>query len=170
MLQGHAGTTRSVFPCFPVETSMDPTLKELTKLLLHAVPTIFFLILLTAYLKFAFFKPLERVLRKRHEETDGVRHLAEKALAEADHKASRFEKALMAAKLEIYREQEAQRRQLLADQAKALAEARSTAQTRILEARRELSEEAERATAEMAAQAHDLAKELIASVVGRRAA
>jgi F0F1-type ATP synthase membrane subunit b/b' len=149
---------------------MDPTLKELTELLLHAVPTIFFLILLTAYLKFTFFKPLERVLRKRHEETEGVRRLAEKALSEADHKAGRFEKALLAAKLEIYKEQEAQRRQLLADQAKALTEARNTAQTRILEARRELAEEAERATAEMAAQAHDLAKELIASVVGRRAA
>lgn len=149
---------------------MDPTLKALTELLLHAVPTIFFLIVLTAYLKMVFFKPLERVLRKRHEETEGVRHLAEKALAEAENKASAFEKALMEAKLEVYREQEGQRRQLLADQTKALAEARSAAQSRILEARREFSEEAERATAELAGQAHELAKQMIQTVVAGRAA
>jgi F-type H+-transporting ATPase subunit b len=149
---------------------MDPTLKDLIALLLHAVPTIFFLILLTAYLKFVFFRPLERVLQKRHQETEGVRHLAEKAFADAEHKASEFQKALMAAKLQIYREQEAQRRQLLSAQAKQIAEARDEAQERIREARRELTEEAERATAEMAVQAHALSKQMIASVFGRRLA
>ena len=149
---------------------MDPTLKELAKLLLNAAPTIFFLIVLTAYLKIVFFKPMERVLRKRHEETEGVRRLAEKAFADADHKASEFERALMAAKLEIYRDQEAHRRRLLAEQAKTINEAREAAQARIQEARRELAEESERVTAQLATQAHELAKEMIASVVGRRAA
>jgi F0F1-type ATP synthase membrane subunit b/b' len=149
---------------------MDPTLKDLTQLLLHAVPTIFCLILLTAYLKYVFFKPLDKVLRKRHEETEGVRHLAEKAFADVEYKTSKFEQALLEAKLEVYREQEAQRKQLLAEQAKAIAEAREAAEARIQEARRELSEEAERATAEMGVQAHELSKQMIASIFGRRAA
>jgi F-type H+-transporting ATPase subunit b len=148
---------------------MDPTLKALTELLLHAVPTIICLILLTAYLKYVFFKPLEKVLRKRHEETEGVRHLAEKAFADVDYKTSKFEQALLAAKLEIYREQEAQRKQLLAEQAKAIAEAREAAEARIQEARRELTEEAERATAEMGVQAHELSKKMIASIFRRAA-
>jgi F-type H+-transporting ATPase subunit b len=148
---------------------MDPTLKALTELLLHAVPTIICLILLTAYLKYVFFKPLDKVLRKRHEETEGVRHLAEKAFADVDYKTSKFEQALLAAKLEVYREQEAQRKQLLVEQAKAIAEAREAAEVRIQEARRELSEEAERATAEMGVQAHELSKQMIASIFRRAA-
>ena len=106
---------------------MDPTVKALTELLLRAVPTIFFLVLLTIYLKYVFFKPLERVLEKRHQQTEGVRKLAEKALASADHKASEFDRLLTAAKTELYREQEAQRHRWLAEQSRVLAEARRQA-------------------------------------------
>jgi F-type H+-transporting ATPase subunit b len=149
---------------------MDPTLKALVELLVQAVPTIFFLLLLTVYLKFVFFKPLERVLEKRRQETEGVRHLAEKALASAEGKASEFERALNAAKLELYREQETQRHRLLSYQAAALAEARHHAQDRLEEARRELALEVERAIDELSDQAEELAKQMIGSVVGRRAA
>lgn len=149
---------------------MDPTLKALIELLLKAVPTIFFLILLTIYLKYVFFKPLERILHKRHEETEGARRLAEKAFAAAENKANEFERLLAAAKTELYREQEAQRKRWLADQARALAEARHQAELRVEEARRELGAEVEHATADMAAKAHELAKQMIASVFGRRAA
>jgi F-type H+-transporting ATPase subunit b len=149
---------------------MDPTLRQLTELLLRAVPTILFLVLLTVYLKYVFFRPLERVLAKRHQETEGVRKLAEKALAAADHKSSEFDRLLMAAKTELYREQEAQRQRWLAEQRTTLAEARHQAEVRIEEARRELAVESERATTEMAAQARELAKQMIASVFRRRAA
>ena len=149
---------------------MDPTLKALAELLLRAVPTIFFLALLTIYLKFVFFKPLERVLWKRHEQTEGVRRLAEKAFKDADHKAAQFEQALIAAKIELYREQETQRRRWLAEQAKALADARRVAEARIEETRLELSVESERAIAEMAPQIRELSKQMIASLFSRRAA
>lgn len=149
---------------------MDPTLKALTNLLLQAVPTIFFLILLTIYLKYVFFRPLERILTKRHQQTEGVRKLAEKAFAAADHKTSEFERLLLAAKTELYREQEAQRKRWLADQAHALADARRQAELRIEEARRELAVESERATADLAIQARELAKQMITTLVGRRAA
>jgi F-type H+-transporting ATPase subunit b len=148
---------------------MDPTLKALTELLLRAVPTIFFLVLLTVYLKYVFFRPLERILEKRHQQTEGLRKLAEKTLAAADHKSSEFERLLAAAKTELYREQEAQRQRWLAEQRRTLAEARRQAEVRIEEARRELAVESERATTEMAAQARDLARQMIATVLRRAA-
>ncbi len=149
---------------------MDPTLKALLTLLLQAVPTIIFLCLLTLYLKQVFFKPLQIILEKRREETEGARHLAEKAFAAAEHKASEFERLLMAAKLELYREQEAQRHRLLDDQAKAIAEARQHAEERISEAKRDLAVEVKQATADMTEQAQALSKQMINSIFGRRAA
>jgi F0F1-type ATP synthase membrane subunit b/b' len=149
---------------------MDPTLKALTHLLLQAIPTIVCLIFLTAYLKYIFFNPLRRVLDERHRQTEGVRRLAEEAFAAADGKLSEFERALAAAKMELYREQETQRQKLVAEQTRAIAEARMQAGMRIEEARRELGVEVERATADLALQAHELAKQMIATVLHRKAA
>jgi F-type H+-transporting ATPase subunit b len=149
---------------------MDPTLKALINLLLEAVPTIFLLIVLTIYLKQVFFKPLQAVLDKRRQETEGARELAEKALASAEHKASEFERLLTAAKLELYREQEAQRNRLLQDQAQAIAEARQQAEARINDARRDLAAEVEQATADLTEQAQTLSRQMISSIFGRRAA
>jgi F-type H+-transporting ATPase subunit b len=148
---------------------MDPTLKQLTELLLRAVPTIFFLTLLTVYLKYVFFKPLDRILAKRHQQTEGVRKLAEKALAHAEHKASEYERLLLAAKTELYREREAQRHRWLAEQARILSEARRQAELRIEETRLELAVESERATTEMGPLARELAKQMMASIFRRAA-
>jgi F-type H+-transporting ATPase subunit b len=149
---------------------MDPTLKQLTELLLRAVPTMLLLVFLTVYLKYAFFRPLERILEKRNDETEGARRLAERAFAAADQKASEFEKALQVARMDLHSEQEAQRKRWLADQARAIAEARAHAEARIEEARRELAEETERATAELAVQARALAKQIVENMLSRRAA
>jgi len=149
---------------------MDPTLKQLTELLLRAVPTMFLLVFLTVYLKYVFFRPLDRVLEKRNEETEGARRLAERAFAAADQKASDFEKALQVARMDLHREQEAQRKRWLADQAQAISAARAHGEARIEETRRELAEETDRATAELAVQARALARQIIDNMLGRRAA
>jgi F-type H+-transporting ATPase subunit b len=149
---------------------MDPTLKALTQLLLRAVPTIFFLVLLTVYLKYIFFKPLERVLEERHKATEGVRKLAEEAFRSAEAKAAAFDEAVQRARIELHREQEAQRHKWLAEQAKTIAAARAQAEARIDEAKRDLAIETERATTELALEARGLAKQIIASVLNRRAA
>jgi F-type H+-transporting ATPase subunit b len=149
---------------------MDPTLKQLGDLLLRAVPTMFFLVFLTLYLKYVFFRPLERILDKRNEETEGARRLAEQAFAAADRKVSDFEKALQAARMDLHREQEAQRKRWLADQTQAISAARAHAEMRIEETRRELAEETDRATAELAVHARALAKQIIENMLSRRAA
>jgi hypothetical protein len=72
--------------------------------------------------------------------------------------------------MDLHSEQEAQRKRWLADQARAIAEARAHAEARIEEARRELAEETERATAELAVQARALAKQIVENMLSRRAA
>ena len=129
----------------------------------------FFLVFLTLYLKYVFFRPLERILDKRNEETEGARRLAEQAFAAADRKVSDFEKALQAARMDLHREQEAQRKRWLTDQTQAISAARAHAEMRIEETRREL-EETDRATAELAVHARSLAKQIIENMLSRRAA
>ncbi len=130
----------------------------------------FFLVFLTLYLKYVFFRPLERILDKRNEETEGARRLAEQAFAAADRKVSDFEKALQAARMDLHREQEAQRKRWLADQAQAISAARAHAEMRIEETRLELVEETDRATAELAVHARALAEQIIENMLDRRAA
>ena len=62
---------------------MDATLHDLGAILLKAVPTFILLLLLHFYLKAVFFKPLQAVLEKRREATEGAR-----AAAEASQKAA----------------------------------------------------------------------------------
>ena len=47
---------------------MEETLRQLGGILLRAVPTFILVVLLHFYLKFIFFKPLQRVLRELHSE------------------------------------------------------------------------------------------------------
>lgn len=149
---------------------MDPTVKALAEFLLKAVPTFVFLWLLTLYLKFVFFRPLEKVLAERARQTEGARKLAEEAFSLADKKTNEFEQALQAARTEIYREQDAMRTQLLAEQSEMVAKARAEAGAQIARARQEIAAETERAKAELTAISQQLADEIARNLLKRRAA
>src|SRR3981081_3970055 len=96
---------------------MEETLRQLGGILLRAVPTFILVVLLHLYLKFIFFKPLQRVLRERYEATEGARKLAEESLSRASQKAAEYEAALRAARADTYKELEQLRRQLQDDRA-----------------------------------------------------
>ena len=96
---------------------MEETLRQLGGILLRAVPTFILVVLLHLYLKFIFFKPLERVLRQRYDATEGARKLAEESIARASQKAADYEAALRAARAETYKEMEQLRRKLQDDPA-----------------------------------------------------
>jgi len=55
-------------------------LHDLGQLLLRAVPTFLLVFALDFYLKYMFFKPLEKVLQQRYDATEGARKLAAEAL------------------------------------------------------------------------------------------
>src|SRR6266849_3810803 len=114
---------------------MEETLRALGGILLRAVPTFILVILLHFYLKFIFFKPLQRVLRERYEMTEGARKMAEAGLAKASEKAAEYEAALRAARGETYKELEQLRRNLQEDRAASVKEARTRAEAAIAQAK-----------------------------------
>jgi F-type H+-transporting ATPase subunit b len=149
---------------------MDSTLKALGDLLVQAVPTIVFFIVLTVYLKYVFFKPLAKILEQRRDATEGVRELARRAFEAADRKNSEFEHALQIARSELHQEHEALRRQWSDEQAEIVAKARAEADQKIQAARQQIALEIERAEAELEAKIDRLSDRIVQSLTTRRAA
>lgn len=136
---------------------MEATLEALGSLLLKAIPTLILVVLLHFYLKRVFFQPLSRVLQQRSELTEGARRIAEESLARAAEKAAEYERALRAARAEIYREQELSRQRLRQEHAEAVQRERAGTQAAIEEARRQLSADLEASKESLEAQSEVLA-------------
>ena len=73
---------------------MQETLQALGGILLKAIPTVILLIILHFYLKAVLFGPLDRMMQKRRELTEGARKIAEDSLAAAARKADEYEAKL----------------------------------------------------------------------------
>ena len=69
---------------------MDSILRDLGGILLRAVPTFLLVIFLHFYLKSVFFGPIQRILQKRYEATEGARKLADESLARAAQKTAEY--------------------------------------------------------------------------------
>jgi len=149
---------------------MDETLRQLGGILLRAVPTFILVVLLHFYLKFIFFKPLERVLRERYEATEGARKLAEASLAKASEKAAEYESALRAARSETYKELEQLRRKLQEERISSVHGARSQAESVIAEAKTALRAEVEGLKKGLEAESAALADRIAAKILRGRAA
>jgi len=149
---------------------MEETLHALGNLLIQAVPTILFFILLTFYLRAVFFRPLAKILDQRRQETEGTRRLAEQAFEAADKKASEYERALDLARAEIHKEHEALRRRWADEHAEAIAKARAEADRQLAAARVEIARELERTQAELDNSIESLGNQVVESILRRRAA
>ncbi len=148
---------------------MDAILDELGQLLLEALPTLLLLVILHFYLKWVFYRPLDRVLQQRHDATEGARRAAEESLARAEEKAAEYEASLQAARTELYLEQDAARKRLAQQQSAALAEARKEAEAMVSVAKDELALEAERARQGLRAESEALAEQIAGTLLERRA-
>jgi F-type H+-transporting ATPase subunit b len=149
---------------------MEATLNALGDLLVKAIPTLIFFIILTVYLKAMLFKPLAKIFEERRKATEDVRELAQRALQEAEKKSSEFEHALQIARADLHREREAMRRRWTEEQAQEIAKARAEAERQIEEAKRLIAQEVERAKSELDANVGDLSEHIVSSVLQRRAA
>lgn len=145
-------------------------LHALGGILLRAVPTFLLIILLHFYLKSIFFKPLEKVLKARYEATEGARKVAEESLAQAAAKTDQYEKALFAAKSELYKAQEKAFKDLQEQQAQALAQARAAADAEIKKAKALLAADIEETKRTLAADSDALADRIADSILRRSAA
>jgi F-type H+-transporting ATPase subunit b len=149
---------------------MDATLQQLGHLLIEAIPTFFFFVLLTLFLRQFYFKPIARVLEERRKATEGARDLARQAFDAADRKTSEFERALQLARNEIHQENEAKRREWENEQARQLEEARAHAEALVQQARRDIAAEVEQAGSQLDAQVETLSRQIIDALTRRRAA
>ncbi|MGA3238334.1 MAG: ATP synthase F0 subunit B [Bryobacteraceae bacterium] len=149
---------------------MDKILHQLGELLLTALPTFFLILFLNYYLKFVFFKPLEKALRRRYDDTEGARKLAEESLQRAAAKTAEYEATLRAARSEIYQAQEQAFKELQDRVAAQIAEARAKSDAAIRQARAALAEDVEAAKAGLGQSSETLANQIAESILRRRAA
>jgi F-type H+-transporting ATPase subunit b len=149
---------------------MEETLRQLGGILLRAVPTFILVVLLHLYLKFIFFKPLERVLRQRYDATEGARKLAQESMARASQKAAEYEVALRAARSETYKEMEQLRRKLQDDRAASVKQARAQADAAVAQAKASLNAEVESLKKTLGAESDALADRIASRILAGRAA
>jgi len=149
---------------------MSSTLQALVDLLIRSVPTIIFFIVLTYYLKYVFFRPLQRILDERRKATEGVRELADQANEAADKQFSEFDRAIQRARAEIYKNNDEMRKQWSEEQLAAFERARTEADQRLAAAKRLIEEELRRAESELGATIEPLSEEIVQTLLRRRAA
>lgn len=147
---------------------MEETLRALGELLLKALPTLFLVLLLHFYLKWMFFRPLEKVLDARYEATQGARQQAEAAMEQARIKTAEFETALRNARTEIYREQEEIRKKWRQEQAAGVSAARESARNQVRSARTAIAADAAATRLSLGAESEILADQIVRSILERR--
>jgi F-type H+-transporting ATPase subunit b len=121
-------------------------------------------------LKYVFFKPLGKVLHDRYEATEGARKAAAASLARAEERAAAYEASIRAARSELYKEQEEQRRKWRDEQTAQMLESRKRAEALIAQAKADLGAQAEQAKRSLATDTDALAEEIVNAVLHRRAA
>jgi F-type H+-transporting ATPase subunit b len=148
---------------------MAQTLQSLAGILLNSIPTVILLIVLHFYLKAVLFRPLDKMLKERHDLTEGARRTADASLAEADRKASEYEAKLRDARTAVYKEQEETRKRWLEEQASQIAEAKTRSETTVKAARAALAGDAAVAKQDLSRGSVALADQIAAAVLTRRA-
>lgn len=149
---------------------MEATFQALGQLLVQAVPTFLIVLLLHFYLKQVFFKPLARILAERDEATQGARKRAAEALDRAAERAADYESQIRAARNEIYREQEEQRRKWRDEQTAQIATAREAAEQSVASARAQIAAEADAAKRTLGSETQMLADRITHAILQGRAA
>ena len=147
---------------------MNQTLHALGGIVLSALPTFFLVIILGFYLKFVFFKPLDKVLAERFRLTEGARKAAEESFKSADARLGEYQAQLSRARTEIYREQEEFLRKLHAEQSEQIQQIRAESERRVSEAKNALGAEAQAARQTLEAQSEALAAQIADAILRQR--
>ena len=113
---------------------------------------------------------MEKVMKARHDATDGAKQSAGKSLAAAEAKASQYEAAIRLARGEIYQEQEKLRRELQEQRAATVRAARIGVEALVKDAKLGLAQEMAAARVVLDAEVTAIADRIVESILGRRAA
>lgn len=140
---------------------MDAIAKQIGGLLLGAVPTMLFFIVLVIAYGLLVRRPLDAVLAERRKRTSGAVEQARSAMSAAEAETAVFEDKLRAARAELFAARDKRLAKWAAEREATLAEARALTAAKIDAAKLEL----ERGTAEARAQIEAMSGELSAKIL-----
>ena len=130
--------------------------------------TIFYVVVLYAFMNHFFFRPITRILHERRQLIEGRLQAAQQSVARADKKTGEYEAALKSARTETFRSQESQREKALAEKAELLSHAKLEADKTVQDARTRLLSEAETAGRKLDTEIAGLASQLTSTLLQDR--
>src|ERR1039458_5065194 len=116
-------------------------LHQLGELFLEALPTIFIVLIFFVFLRWAFFRPIQKTMAERDARIEGARAEAATVEAAARQELDAYRDALRKARAEIYAEQEKSRQAALGSRAQLLKAMRSRAQEDVAAAKKRIAAE-----------------------------
>jgi F-type H+-transporting ATPase subunit b len=140
-------------------------LSQLGGLMLGAVPTAIFFILLVIAYGFLVRRPLQHTLAERRARTSGAVEQARGAIAAAEAETSAYEEKLRAARAEILAMREQRLKQLDAEREVALEGARKQAQGRVKVAREEIESSTAQAKEQIEHAADELGEMIVKAIL-----
>jgi F-type H+-transporting ATPase subunit b len=144
---------------------MQETLHQLGRFLLGSVPTIIVLSCLYWLYTVIVHRPLQQVLIKRRELTQGAVEKSRADIAAADARTSEYEQRLREARAAVFRAQERQREAALQARIDAVNRAREKAQAQVATAKKDIDSDQVAAERTLQAEAESLAQEIIKRVL-----
>jgi len=142
-------------------------LHQLGELFLEAVPTIVIVLLFYAFMRWAFFGPIQKAMAERAARIEGARAEAASVEAAAKQELDTYHEALRKARAEIYTEQEAARQAALDERAKLLKVMRSRSQEDVAAAKKRIAADVAAARAEIERQAPALANQIARMILNK---
>jgi F-type H+-transporting ATPase subunit b len=144
---------------------MNEILNKLGGLVLGAVPTMcFFLVLVIAY-GFLVRRPLEKVLADRRSRTTGAMDQAHASISEAESKTAEYEDRMRRARAELIAAREQRLKQWQAEREQALHQAREATAERVRAGRAEIDESVAQARQHIETVSTELSEQIVRAVL-----
>jgi F-type H+-transporting ATPase subunit b len=138
---------------------------QLGELFLAAVPTVIIVFLFYLFMRWSFFKPMQRVLSERQKRADGARAEAETERVAAQAKQRIYNDSLRKARGEVFAEQETLRRRTLDERQATINTARANAQSALQEAKKGIAADVKAARAELEQSKDNLANDIAEAIL-----
>lgn len=142
-------------------------LHQLGGLFLQAVPTVVIVFLFYLFMRWAFFKPIEKAMNERAARIEGARAEAAQFEQEAKQELDTYNQRRNEALRQIFIEQEQARDAALAERARLLKAMRARTQDEVATAKKRIAAEFESARNELEAQVPQLAAQIARSIIDR---
>ena len=144
---------------------MEQTLKQLSELLLGAIPTVVLLITLYCLYHVILHKPLEAVLAERRKRTQGAVDQARADISLAASRTAEYESRLRDARLAVFKSLDQRRKQAMETRAAAIEQARERSQQLIAEAKTQIDLDCSAARATLADDSDRIANQIIGTLL-----